>query len=229
MRDSQPAWLAPQPRISSHDSHWAIGVQRKTKRRVTKKRSRAGGRSETLQPVGDSAAVDLARLCDMHPRLPGDMALLMVLRAALGLQRNKHFSGADLKVSIESLELRCVLAWAAADPDTADQHDYNRITEDGAEAIALAVAHKSRAWRVVRRMQREEYADWLLEHQVNGMRKLVAFEVSGIDRGGIGVRLREKLSQVAKCTDVDQRWAGVVGFQQPEAALQSVEVKTRGR
>ena len=35
--------------------------------------------------------------------------------------------------------------------------------------------------------------------------------------------MREKLDQVAENEDVDRRWAGVVGFEQPEAALQSVE------
>ena len=126
-------------------------------------------------------------------------------------------------MAIERAVSRCVLIWPAADLETAKQHDANRITEDGAEAIALAVAHKTKAWRVVRRLQREEHADWLLEHQDNGVRKLVALEVSGVDKGTIRDRLREKLAQVTKSSDVDQRCAGVVGFQQPEAALLSVE------
>src|SRR5208282_5421795 len=177
--------------------------------------------SGILAPMTDGAAIDLNGLCDMHPRLPGDMAGVMVMRAALGLQRNKHSSGADLQLAIENVVSRCVLTWPVADLGTAKQHDYNRITEDGAEAIALAVAHKARAWRVVRRMQREEHADWLLEHQDKGIRKLVAFEVSGIDRGSIAGRLREKAAQVAKSSDVDQRCAGVVGFERPDAALRS--------
>ena len=179
--------------------------------------------------MSEGAAIDLGDLCEMHPRLPGDMAAVMVMRASLGLQRNRHSSGADLQMAVESAVSRCTLIWPAADLGTAKQHDHNRITEDGAEAIALAVAHKTRAWRVVRRMQREEHADWLLEHRDNGMRKLVAFEVSGIDRGSIVVRMREKLTQVAKSSDVDQRCAGIVGFQQPEAALRSVKERSYGR
>ena len=147
----------------------------------------------------------------------------MVTRAALGLGRNKHSSGAELQMAIERAVSRCALTWPAADLGVAKQHDENRITEDGAEAIALAVAHQTSSWHVVRRMQREEHADWLLEHHENGKRKLIAFEVSGIDRGSIRGRLREKLAQVAKNSDVDQRCAGVVGFEQPEAALQSVD------
>jgi hypothetical protein len=48
---------------------------------------------------------------------------------------------------------------------------------------------------------------------------VVALEISGVDRGSIVSRLSEKLAQVAKSTDVDQRWAGVVGFEAPTAAL----------
>jgi hypothetical protein len=100
-----------------------------------------------------------------------------------------------------------------------DQHDHNRITEDGAEAMALTLAHRHRAWRVVRRMQRRENADWLLE-DARGDES--ALEVSGVDRGSIAARLSEKLKQVAKNADVDQRWASVVGFEEPTAALRSI-------
>lgn len=132
-------------------------------------------------------------------------------------------------MAIQDAVSGCVLLWAAADPGAANQHDYNRVTEDGAEAIALAVAHKARAWRVVRRMQREEHADWLLEHQADGVRRLVAFEVSGVNKGSIVDRMKEKLAQVAKSRDVDQRCAGVVGFEQPEAALRLAKGRSYGR
>lgn len=177
----------------------------------------------------DSPALDLSRLCEMHPRLPGDLAAIMVVRAALGLQRNKHADGVNLHMAIENAVSGCALKWPAADLAHAKQHDHNQITEDGAEAIALAVAHKSKTWRVVRRMQREERADWLLEHESDGKRKLVAFEVSGVDRGSIVVRMREKLAQVAQSSDVDHRCAGVVGFERPETALKSAKAKAYGR
>ncbi len=180
------------------------------------------------KPLIDGAAIDLGCLSEMHPRLPDDMAGLMVIRAALGLQRNQHATGAELRMTIENETFRCALLWPAADLGTATQHDHNRITEDGAEAIALAVAHKRKAWRVVRRMQREEYADWLLEHQADGLRTLVAFEVSGVDTGRIVDRMKQKMAQVAKSQDVDQRSAGVVGFEQPEAMLRSVKEKPHG-
>jgi len=176
----------------------------------------------------EGLAIDLDCLNDMHPRLPLDMATIMATRAAPGLERNNHSSGTNMRIDVESIVLHSVLTWPNVELDALVQHDSNRITEDGAEAIALAVAHRTKDWRVVRRMQQEECADWLLEHKGNGARKLVAFEVSGVDRGSIAGRLREKVAQVKKSADVDQRWAGVVGFEKPEASLRSAEVSTHG-
>ena len=57
--------------------------------------------------------------------------------------------------------------------------------------------------------------------EIRGRNLRVALEVSGVGRGGIASRLREKLEQVANSPDVDQRWAGVVGFEEPAVALHS--------
>ena len=164
----------------------------------------------------------------MHSRLPTDLALVMVGRAALALERNSHTSGVRLSMDLERVLSSVLISWPGADLSKIDQHDHNRITEDGAEAVALALAHRHRAWRVIRRMQREEHADWLLEEAREDTRQIVALEISGVDRGGILARLSEKLAQVAKSTDVDQRWAGVVGFEEPAAALHSTKRQHRG-
>lgn len=58
---------------------------------------------------------------------------------------------------------------------------------------------------------------------------MVALEVSGVDRGSIAARLTKKLTQVAKSVDVDQRWAGVVGFEKPIAALHSASRPSKRR
>ena len=131
-----------------------------------------------------------------------------------------------MSLRLERILGQGLLSWSGADMGTIELHDYNRITEDGAEAVALVVMHQHLAWRVVRRMQREEYADWLLERRAQSGRQTAALEVSGVDRGSIASRLTQKLAQVAKSMDVDQRWAGVIGFEQPIAALDS---KKRGR
>jgi hypothetical protein len=172
--------------------------------------------------------IDLAELREMHPRLPTDLALMMVGRAALALERNAHPSGVRLSLDVEQVLSSGTIAWPGADLSKIDQHDHNRITEDGAEAVVLALAHRHRAWRVIRRMQREEHADWLLEDARQGVRQVVALEISGVDRGSIRARLSEKLAQVAKSTDVDQRWAGVVGFEEPAAALHFAKRQQRG-
>jgi len=189
---------------------------------MKKSKSSSNGQPKPQFLTG-SEVIDLSRLCDMHPRLPVDMAVLMVMRASLGLQRNKHTPGITIQLTNNRAALSHVLIWPQTDDKIAVQHDYNRITEDGAEAIALAMAHKNRVWRVVRRMQREEHADWLMEYTDNGVRKLVAFELSGVDKGSIVSRVNEKLGQVAESVYVNYRWVGVVGFEKPEATLQSVE------
>jgi hypothetical protein len=153
--------------------------------------------------------------------------LLLVDRAALGLQRNGHRSPVEISLDLKPAAMRGRLAWPGMDMRKLDQHDHHRITEDGAEAVVLALAHRHRGWRVVRRMQREEQADWLLEETAQGSRQMVALEVSGVDRGRINARLAEKLVQVSRCEDVDQRWAGVAGFEEPAAALRSVEASRR--
>ena len=109
--------------------------------------------------------IDLAQLREMHPRLPLDLAASIVVRAGLGLQRNGHASGVQFVIDVARNRIRGYLAWPTADIKELDQHDSNRVTEEGAEAIALALVYTAREWRVVRRMQREEHADWWLENQ----------------------------------------------------------------
>jgi hypothetical protein len=168
--------------------------------------------------------LDLAKLREMHPVLPFDVALVMVGRAALALERNAHKPGVSLSLDLERILSRALLSWPAAELSNIDQHDHNRITEEGAEVVALVLAHRYRSWQVVRRMQRGDHADWLLADVREGAEQEVALEISGVDRGSITARLSEKLSQVGKNTDADQRWACVVGFEEPMAALRFIEV-----
>jgi hypothetical protein len=163
--------------------------------------------------------INLAELQAMHPRLPSVLAGLMVERAALALERNHHAPGASASWDWGKVVVNGHLVWPTPDLSAIGQHDVNRITEDGAEAVALVLVHRHTRWRVVRRLQREEYADWLLEDCSNGRRELIAFEVSGVDNGSIASRVAEKLAQVSRSKDVDQRWVGVVGFERPNACL----------
>ncbi len=166
-----------------------------------------------------SVDIDLNQFREMHAKLGAAQASIMVERAALALERNAHKPGVRVSLDLERVLSIGFLSWPSADMSKIDQHDHNRITEDGAEAVALALAHRHRAWRIIRRMQRGGRADWLLE-DAGG--ETVALEVSGVDRGSIATRLSEKLKQVGKNADVDQRWASVVGFEGPTAALRSI-------
>ena len=169
--------------------------------------------------------LDLRRLRQMHKRLPADLAVLMVERAALAMERNGHSSGVYLSLEIQGMVSDACLRWPAPQMTHISQHDRDRITEDGAEAVALAVANQDRGWKVIRRLQRGERADWLLESGGSDIRRLVALEISGMDRGDIKSRLSEKLKQVAMSTDVDERWASVVSFRKPRAALRAAATR----
>lgn len=84
--------------------------------------------------------IELARLQEMHPRLSADQALFLVAQAARGLERNGHATGVAIALELELVTHAGSLAWPAADL-ALDPHDHHRITEDGAEAVALALAH----------------------------------------------------------------------------------------
>ena len=89
----------------------------------------------------------------------------------------------------------------------------NRLTEDGAEALALLYANTNGGWIVKRRLQRGERADWLL-YRDSGVDSL-ALEVSGTIEGNPSSRLEEKKKQVAACTLPALKLAVVVGFDRP--------------
>lgn len=160
--------------------------------------------------------LDLAELRTMHPRLPAEVAAILLARSALALVREGHESPRVLHTEVEDEVHSAVLGWPAVDSGDLSQHPPNQVTEYGAEAVALAVVSKSQGWKVLRRMD-EEHADWLLERGT----ETLGLEVSGVARGAIESRLAEKLVQVSRARGVDLRSACVVGFEQPQAALRS--------
>jgi Ni,Fe-hydrogenase III large subunit len=91
------------------------------------------------------------------------------------------------------------------------------VTEDAAEAVALGLVHRARGWVVCRRLQREEYGDWLLYDAARGA--FVALEVSGTDDGDATARMAVKLGQVTLSPTAEVRAACVVRFVEPLAAL----------
>jgi len=160
--------------------------------------------------------LDIEQLHKMHPALPPTTADSYAHRAALALGR-RHAPGVVAGVLLDAQLLRATLSWKDRPAADALQLDYHRVTEDGAEAVALALVHASRSWVVLRRLQREEHADWLLRETTT--RRLVALEVSGTDEGDSDARLSVKLAQVAQSRVARTRAACVVGFLEPRIAL----------
>ncbi len=158
-------------------------------------------------------------LKSMHPLLPASTAAEYGYRAAAGLERHDHRPGTDLTTLIEGKTGKARLHWIRSPAGAIDQIDRNRITEDAAEAIALGLVHVARGWVVRRRLQRGESADWLLR---DPQARLVALEVSGIDKGSDSERLRIKLEQARRATVASRRAACVVELSTPRATVAKV-------
>ena len=172
--------------------------------------------------------IDLAELGTMHPALPTDLAIFLSGQGALALQRSGHEPGDGLELHIQRVPQIVILDWSRADLRVIDKHDRDRITEFGAEAVALGIASKLRSWKVIRRLQKGERADWLLEDLRSQKSTEIALEVSGVTTGNIAMRLSEKLSQVSKSDEGDEKWACVVGFEKPVSSLHRSKRSRRG-
>jgi hypothetical protein len=140
--------------------------------------------------------IDVSRLLVMHPRLAPTTGADCAHKAAVGLARHGHLPGVSFETAFDDRRQQGALYWSADSDASGDHLDFHRVTEDAAEAIALALVHVVRGWVVRRRAQREEHADWLL---VDTNNQSVALEVSGVDMTDIGQRrLREKVEQVRR-------------------------------
>jgi hypothetical protein len=160
----------------------------------------------------------LHHLCSMHPKLRTDPADLSRF-GALAMQRAGHKCPARAAVIHDGLETAAAIEWLADDTGILGVLDSHRVTEDGAEAVALTYVNASAGWVVERRMLRFESADWLMQSGVGSM----ALEVSGTASGDPLARLKEKKEQVARCTlPVDRRLAVVVAFEGPSIFAGSV-------
>lgn len=158
-------------------------------------------------------------LKEMHPRLPTAWARSSSSCAAIALERRSHAPGVGLVVQADDTERVATLGWSRGDPADEPHLDRHRITEDGAEAVALALVSVAMGWVTLRRMQRGESADWLLE---NSESTLIALEISGLDGDLAHGRMAQKLVQVQRVTAASSRWACLVAFSQPAAAFAEV-------
>jgi len=152
----------------------------------------------------------LHNLCSIHPALRGHPVDLFKY-GALALQRAGHASPVQTETDHNGLESTADIEWLSQGLTLLDVLDSNRVTEDGAEAVALTYANSKAGWVVKRRLQRGESADWLLQSEVGWL----ALEVSGMIDGDALARLKEKKKQVARCTLPADLLAIVVAFDRP--------------
>jgi hypothetical protein len=162
----------------------------------------------------------LGRLKEMHPFLSASTASEYAFRAATGLARHGHVPGAALKIWLGSRHHEGRLHWSATASMGGRVLDYHRVTEDAAEAITLALVSVAHGWVVRRRLQRGEFADWLLaDNEDNG----IALEISGIDDIDVGQRrLREKLAQVKRSSAAATKGVCVVELRPPRSRLKII-------
>ena len=163
---------------------------------------------------------DLTRLGEMHPLLAKSTAQEYAYRSAIGLGRHGHEPGVRLKLNWTDRSGPSTLHWRVARAGAAAQLDFHRVTEDTAEAVALAVVHVVKGWVVLRRLQRGEFADWLL---IDRGKSLVAMEVSGVDTTDVaGRRMREKVEQAKLCKIPGKKAACVVELQPPRSRMRVI-------
>lgn len=161
--------------------------------------------------------LELSKLQELHPRLAAGLVRNYQFFASMGLLRGMHSTGVTLLIADRDAAIEASLHWTSGPVDARETLDENRITEDAAEAIALVFVGVAKKWEVLRRMQREESADWLLCDAVS---ELVALEISGIMHGRTDEsRMRRKLEQVSKCKEAQTRAACVVELSVPWTKL----------
>ncbi len=177
--------------------------------------------------------LDLTLLSSSHPILHTKVLSPLVMHAGLSLQLRSHAPGVLLEAQINEASERLALCWTPVELEIAHQTDRKRNTEDGAEAVSLAIAGKKMRWCFRRRLQQGEYADYLLSAEGTGAaaRSLVALEVSGAAETD-SARLKEKLFQVGRCwlkeleKEPDIKAACVVEFGPPRARLATLQTAT---
>src|SRR4051794_11974776 len=116
----------------------------------------------------------IAQLKQMHPLLPETTAQEYTHRAAIGLDRHRHTPGVLMVSQCDKKSNDCTLHWTPCPTEDGALLDFHRVTEDAAEAIALALTHTLHGWVIKRRLQRGEFADWLL---IDSDEKYVALEI----------------------------------------------------
>lgn len=160
--------------------------------------------------------------------VPADSAMPLVHRAAVALER-RHGPGVHLTGTVGGAVVDEELRWRPRAPGAATYEDINRVTEEGAEAIGLALAASKCAWRVQRRLQARltEGADWLMTDTLSGA--TMVLEIGGTDEQDIETLLGRKIEQ-ARRSPFSERGipaACVIRFQGPTVRME-IDHEPRG-
>jgi hypothetical protein len=83
--------------------------------------------------------IDLEDVANLCPGLPAESAGPLAFRAVVALQR-RHKPGVSLTGTMRGQSLHETLKWRERPTDLAPMEDFNRSTEEGAEALALALS-----------------------------------------------------------------------------------------
>jgi hypothetical protein len=163
--------------------------------------------------------IDLEALADLLG-LPEDSVAPLAHRAAVALER-RHRPGVHLTGTLRDTAIDEEIRWRLRTPDAAAYEDIDRVTEEGAEAVSLALACSRSKWRIARRLQARlaEGADWLMIDPATG--STIVLEISGTDEQDIEARLARKVVQ-ARRSPFSERGtpaACVVRFLEPSAKL----------
>lgn len=163
--------------------------------------------------------IDLDALADVIG-LPADTAAPLAHRAAVALER-RHRPGVHLTGLVQDFAVDEELRWRLRTPGAAAYEDINRVTEEGAEAIALALACKVNNWRVERRLQARlsEGADWLMIDP--STESTIVLEIGGTDEQGLQALLARKTEQARRSPFAERGTpaACVVRFLEPAVEL----------
>lgn len=165
--------------------------------------------------------IDLDALASMLG-MPEESAAPLAHRAAVALER-RHQPGSHLVGTVQRATIDEELHWRPRHPNASAYEDLNRVTEEGAEAIALSLACSHRAWRIERRLQARlaEGADWLMVDPSTNAE--VVLEIGGTDEQGLESLFDRKIAQARRSpfAGVGTPAACVVRFVEPTAKLWS--------
>lgn len=164
--------------------------------------------------------IDLEKLAPLLS-VPNDTAAPLAHRAAVALER-RHQPGVHLTGTVRGNVVDEELRWRSRAPEGAVYEDINRVTEEGAEAIGLALACSTCAWRVERRLQARlaEGADWLMVDPASGA--TMVLEIGGTDEQDLDALLARKIAQ-ARRSPFSERGtsaACVIRFVEPSVMMQ---------